>query len=744
MCFKDIAPKYFEKDLDVVPITPGTKYPFIDGWQTKDFSTDEMLNKYRSYGIGIRFSKKSKLIAVDIDIEHEFGKKEISKIMDNYKTQVSRIGNRKRLPTLFYRKTDEIISSKEDGIEVFSSSGQVVLPPTSHPEFNNVRYEWTTQYDLTNFDIDDLPPFPGMSVIRKIREIGHKYPNDPKAPTKSFNSLKKTRTGKYREGSHNKLSRPLMAMINNGVMTREEIIESLLEIDRVFSNGVISYFESDWREEFKGCLDKMKNVNTFIDDAIKAEKKRGKDIILPENEISIDLSSMLKNEEDIKVENFKPITGKKKERASYPHAKDGTFLDLCIKNIIENSPKPKIKFAYFSSILTVGHILANHIEFNEFTSNLMSCLVDTSGGGKNEPLKYPKNLLVDSGLTDTVGVDEIGSSSFILDDLTYNRKRLYTIDEVSSLFSGMGQEGSYNENTGTTLSKLYSASLSEFSGKGVKGAGTYGMCHSPAISLMSGTTYTELRKTFKIENFGQGIGSRILFCFDEQKPIHRRISKRVICDDLKDFARYYSLPFLPDTEHRRILKKDYKPKKNEQPNEDDMYLIINKPRPKKISISKEIDEAINSFFDQMSEVNDKEENEIVKPILNRWYDIFSKVFIVSVYGNRSVLNWDTVPTMDDFNFAKEFVLAYLDDCRIYLAKSIRHSKWVEEEEELMDIIKAAYKKKGTPLSKKDIKSTKFTGKYIESILVSLTLSEKIIYEPSKRGVKCSIVPCEID
>lgn len=724
MCYSIEAPKYFKKGINVIPTIVKEKRCGISNWRDVDFESS--YSEFVNNGIALDVAS-IEIVVLDIDVLNKDAQREINEVLKDHSTPIMRMGNPNKLPSRFYRRTWQDKKLKANGIELFAAKNkemyQVVLPPTKHPEFDDVYFKWVGDYNLLNFDVDDLPDLP-IDVYNKIQEIALKY--SPRAESGKVIEIMPSDGTRCNHGSHIKLSDILMASIYASENI-EDIAVKLLAYDETI-NTKISFFlchTEKWR-----TANKTFNCYQFIMKAVENHLKKGdvKDIYTGRS-LAID---------------FSPKKKVAKDKAIYPKPVEGSYLELIMRNIIENSPKAKMKFAYFSALATMGHILSNNIECSGMTTNIMTAFVDRSGGGKNDVLKFCKNLLLEASLFETIGVDEIGSSSFILDDLVNNRKKVYSIDEVSSLFGSIGKDGSFNEDTGTTLSKLYSAALGEFSGKGVKGGGAYGMCHSPAISIISATTYSELSRTFKIDNFGQGIGSRFLFCFDDTRVKHRRINNRTIYDTLKDMAKFYMKPFLPEREHRRIPKKDFKPKKNQEIHDEDIYNIIFKPIPRKLLFSKDIGDLVDILITDLDEMAFNEETEIMQPIIARGYDIFIKVFMISVVANRDSLDNHHTPSMIDFEFAKNFTMAYIDDCRHYLVNSIKHSKWVEEEDELLKIIIEKYKKKGSALTKVDIKNPKFTGKSMESVLRSLELSEKIIYEPKRGKNSALIVPSEVD
>lgn len=141
------ALEYAERGWRVLPITPGTKYPPLEQWQTKA-TTDETVitewftNKFRSYGIGIATGSTDTgetLFVIDIDTAgRKTGDESFADLQATYEKLpdtwevITGTGGRH-----LYFVTDAVITNSANSlgthIDIRGEGGQVLAPPTQHP-----------------------------------------------------------------------------------------------------------------------------------------------------------------------------------------------------------------------------------------------------------------------------------------------------------------------------------------------------------------------------------------------------------------------------------------------------------------------------------------------------------------------------------------------------------------------------------------------------------------------------------
>ena len=155
--------------LNVIPIAPGRKYPQLNAWQ--DAATDDLAiirswwnGLYRGHGVGIATGPGSGVWVLDIDIaDGKPGR-------DNLQTLVDRYGLLPQTATtitgsgglhMFFQWdparpiTNGMATNLPAGLDVRGVGGQVVAPPTTHP--NGQLYRWHSGLDPWTVDIAIAP-----------------------------------------------------------------------------------------------------------------------------------------------------------------------------------------------------------------------------------------------------------------------------------------------------------------------------------------------------------------------------------------------------------------------------------------------------------------------------------------------------------------------------------------------------------------------------------------------------------
>jgi hypothetical protein len=142
---------YAAKGWRVVPIIPNEKRPPLASWQRLATTDTELINRwwmgdYQSYGVGIATGEASGIWVLDIDdrdalyeLEREHGE------LPPTLTSITGSGGEHQF--FAYPADGRIITNSASGfapgIDVRGEGGQVVAPPSVHPNGN--RYEWDEQ-----------------------------------------------------------------------------------------------------------------------------------------------------------------------------------------------------------------------------------------------------------------------------------------------------------------------------------------------------------------------------------------------------------------------------------------------------------------------------------------------------------------------------------------------------------------------------------------------------------------------
>ena len=166
MNYFNIMHEYLDKKQSLSCVPVNGKAPFFDNWQSMDVNHDVIDSWEESFigkttGVGFRIGQHN-IGCMDIDtddVEHNY---RIDEIMDlsNICTKRGMKGKsvffrfegtpKKSKYLLYARKGD-----KKPVVEFFFTTGQVVLPPSIHPD-TGTQYKWVSQ-SLLEIDIDELP-----------------------------------------------------------------------------------------------------------------------------------------------------------------------------------------------------------------------------------------------------------------------------------------------------------------------------------------------------------------------------------------------------------------------------------------------------------------------------------------------------------------------------------------------------------------------------------------------------------
>lgn len=638
--------KYHEKGIRVVPLEPGTKSCNIKNWMVIDFYERRHLYKDKGWGVGLSMAEAD-LVVLDIDSEIEEEKKEYEEFLKNYPTPIMRKGNPIRLPSRFYSKTWQEGKVSEGPLELLSAikgSGVVcVIPPTKHPKFENVYYEWIGHHNLLNFDLSFLPPLPkeaweGLLKIRqKYEKKEKKDPNDNSTPSlpKPFPPL----PGENRcyHKSYDRISAIMLGHVKDGE-SKEYIRDLLLEEDKRI-NPDVSLFLCPSRKEFKKNKTREENCEWLIQDCIKRQQKLG---TIKKVELNFAPSST-------PIINPKSVLFKEKMRATFPHltgAGDELF-QICYAH----SPVQRSRFTAASVISLMSVLMANRYSYKGIQPNLYSILITDQGGGKDFPLRFPRQVLFELGLEDLVGMSNPGSDVALIMNLALQKERIDTIDEATKLFKGMqSTSSSHMSSMAEILNELYTSPCKHFGGKAAQKyqnknnpRGTIGECYSPYITIISATTFSGFEKTFSEEIFESGLGSRFLYITDDDEKPPRDIDLRFeIPEKLAKFLRQLRQPvkgdnFLNATGKPDLFEMPITEKAADLVKEFDLYCY-------KKRINKKETTKISSIYSRLSLIMKK---IMMIDAVIRNYEVYPTIKVENV---EWAINWSTayIKTAQDF------------------------------------------------------------------------------------------------
>lgn len=172
--YAEFAPRYAERGIPTLPVTPGTKSCDQKGWNQLAVSPDwekrvtEWTRNLGHYGIGVAlgFQTQPGLILACADIDR-------NSYINVGLTFFSHLGGalvRKRGEkgtTIFFQAeegmTNAVLSPEKSAkqkaaVEVFTNRKLTVLPPSIHPGTKQ-PYQWESEATLLDVDLTKLPIF---------------------------------------------------------------------------------------------------------------------------------------------------------------------------------------------------------------------------------------------------------------------------------------------------------------------------------------------------------------------------------------------------------------------------------------------------------------------------------------------------------------------------------------------------------------------------------------------------------
>lgn len=489
--------KYHAKGIRVVPIVPNGKHCPIDDWLDIDFY--ELKDKYKSHGVGLSLGD-SDLVVLDMDTKDENEKKEYEEFLKDYPTPIMRQGHPNKLPSRFYSKTWQTGKTKLNNLELLNTTNDkmmvCVLPPTKHPEFKDVSFEWVTKNNLLNFDLSLLPPFP-IEAWEGMKKIKEKYL--PKNIKREISQSDGTRCN---HGSHDYLSAIVTGHARDGESV-EYIMGVLLKEDEAI-NPKVSYFLCPSRKEFKS-KNKEDNCRQFVTECVRNQIKKGK-----VERVEIGSSPEKPMLEAVK-KNFKSL------------AKHEGFGKVLFDDLYKNSPIQRSQLCHMNVLNLLSILIGNKVFYKGTAANLYLYGVAPSGFGKDFSFKRSKDLLLAAGLKSHIASSSPTSDSVVLTSLTkINREQCYFINEAETLLKRITSER-MNFGLRECLTDLFDYPGRSFTPKLMmtenkkgKDLTTIGDVFSPFLNVLMTSTTSAFNRYAAQNVFETGFGSRFLYFFEDR------------------------------------------------------------------------------------------------------------------------------------------------------------------------------------------------------------------------------------
>lgn len=255
--FKALAQAYIDQGITVVPTKK--KAPFLKNYYNLSHSEIMSADWSGVDGINILTGPRSGVAVLDIDI---LKSKEPEKYREVYgslpKIYCGRIGNKDKAPAILFQYNGEKSRKwPHISVEFFGEKGNVVLPPSIHP--NGYAYEWHG-IPLDQCEVDDLPSV-SEELFNVLDDLNEKYKPKKKNGKKNHELIPEA--GRCNHGSHNVLSDYAVALRRAGYSMNTVARRLDAKDKEINANADFTYFECPKRKDFTG-LTRQEAIEKFV------------------------------------------------------------------------------------------------------------------------------------------------------------------------------------------------------------------------------------------------------------------------------------------------------------------------------------------------------------------------------------------------------------------------------------------------------------------------------------------------
>jgi len=472
MIFGEKASPLWEAGISVIPCAG--KMPVVKEWskycneQVEISILGAWEQTYSDCNIGMPCGRASGIVVLDIDDASLFDKLPIS--------PVSWRGREGRESRAFKWSGESV--EHYAGIDIIGHGGQVILPPSIHPETGK-PYIW-----LNNaLPFDDLPTLPkgrDSSVFQPL----NRGPSGERSISASI-------------GRWNTLSALSFAMACDG-----ESLDAICE--KMLAHECKSWFY-DTTENHRGT-NPPKAARRMAEDAIKKALLQNKRIETTSPQVAIDVSKLIaarltqdspRQSTDSHVYRHPPLPPEGAMRWIYEY--------------IEQQSSPQIpSLALGGAISIMSSLLQNRFKCGRIGLSTYVLNVAPSGTGKSFPYAAAEKLVPHSML----GAGGYKSGKVFTNSLAKQRERLDVLDEVSAMFAHMRDGSSFQSELVDIMCGAWSAGPTSFfrfsqSVSGIKDGERTGVW-SPAVSILASTTNAGLLNSISKTMTEKGFFPRFL------------------------------------------------------------------------------------------------------------------------------------------------------------------------------------------------------------------------------------------
>lgn len=476
-----IFSKFNADGLSVIPLRARRKNPVLSGWQkySKELATKELARLWDDLytvpergNIGLCPGPASGVMAVDIDTDDPRTHKAVP---ESPFRRVGKPGREVRI----YKYNPAIRSMKDHSrcIEIFSDSGQVVLPPSIHPDTNE-PYRWIGDMRLLDDEWrEHLPEMPDIKWLDRCPVI-----NDGSDSTKVT-------------GRNNRLTEVVCHIFSRGESV-EYAIQEALKIDQDEHAGKEYFLDESETHAHQAGGNREEAARLFCEDHYRRMKRKG---MVPEPaNIIIDLTNIEETAKQVFV----------------PLPKAPGIIGEIQEDVLRCSMVKQPQLALGAALSLVSACSLGRFSWIDNWPNLFTMLVAPSGYGKDIPQKYIKAVLSHEIMEgeNLFGLGGWQSSVAMTMDFPVQRFRIDVIDEFGGFIKDAAQGNNFKQAAMLLANELYSQRGHKFAGlKSATRAKETGACIGPGLSLMAAIQPEILSIAANKEMFDNGFLRRFLY-----------------------------------------------------------------------------------------------------------------------------------------------------------------------------------------------------------------------------------------
>lgn len=500
----------------------------VDLWESRS----------ENYNIGLCTGPASGVMAIDVDTDDPV-------IVNLIPPSEIRRQGRPRREVRFYKFNPKIKSRKfkHINIEIFGQTGQVVLPPSIHPDTGDT-YIWLTKMTLedplfrdflTELTIEQHEEM--VKALTKLdaekAKIKVKVKNEKGEEVECSGIYTHEKGDRCPHGSHNRLVKIASALFFTGV-TNEEGGKKIYEADKRmhFPFGYFSDNRPD-NSDYK-CDDPQKNALIFFTNVAKSNaEKRAEDGLPPiqTGPSTVEIGDL--NKPEIEINEFEDFVDQKKKSIELPPLTG--FLKELAEDIVKNSNITHPTFTYAGAIMAMATLCLGRYTLNGQWTNLFALLLGEVSAGKSSVMSYNRQLFKSVFFREhhLDSKNGFGSNIAMIQDLPKQRYRLDTVDEGSSSIRACADRKALDWAKFQLYTELWSGCGQYFGGiPAVTRAESYA-CDSPAINLLYGCQTDTMIRACTSDLFELGFIPRcLIFSTEEEGTLTKNFTPNMLDQEL--------------------------------------------------------------------------------------------------------------------------------------------------------------------------------------------------------------------